>query len=179
MTWFFSEEEESREVIVTLAERRDPTTTSAGDEQEAERRAVVPMPRKHAASTDAVGEWEAKRTRSPRPSVASPVSSPPTADAAEQAGWSEERTGTHASPGSVPTRDSQPKEAPPAVDAVEQAGWSEEQTSTRASRDSQPEDASPAASVEESRAEDRGDPQAEQELVRRTPPPAVVRGHRS
>ena len=79
----FSEEEESREVVVTSVERRDPTAMSAGDEQEVERRAVVPMPRKRVASTDAVGEWEAKRTRSPRPSVASPVSSPPAADAVE------------------------------------------------------------------------------------------------
>ena len=49
----FSEEEESREVIVTSAERRDPTVMSAGDEQEVERRMVVPVPRKRAAS-DAV-----------------------------------------------------------------------------------------------------------------------------
>jgi len=102
----FSEEEESREVAVTSVERRDPAAMSAGDEQEAERRAVVPMPRKRAASVDAIGEWEAKRTRSPRPSVVSPVSSPPTADAAEQAGWSEERAGTRASPGLVPALDS-------------------------------------------------------------------------
>ena len=79
----FSEEEESREVVVTSAERRDPTVMSAGDEQEAERRAVVPMPRKRVASTDAVGEWEAKRTRSPRPLVASPVPSPPATNTAK------------------------------------------------------------------------------------------------
>ena len=103
----FSEEEESQEVAVTSAERRDPAAMSAGDEQEAERRAVVPMPRKHAASTDAVGEWEAKRTRSPRPSVASPFSSSPAADAAKQAGHFEVWGCTHASLGLVPARDSQ------------------------------------------------------------------------
>ena len=52
----FSEEEESQEVVVTLAERHDPTMMSIGDEQKAERRAVVPMLRKRAASTDAVGK---------------------------------------------------------------------------------------------------------------------------
>ena len=52
----FSEEEESREVAVTSAERRDPTAMSASDEQEVERRTVVPVPRKHAVSADAVGE---------------------------------------------------------------------------------------------------------------------------
>jgi len=82
----FSEEEESQEVVVTSVVRHDPTVMSAGDEQEAERRAVVPAPRKHAASTDAIGEQEVKRTRSPRPLVASSVMSSPTADAAEQAG---------------------------------------------------------------------------------------------
>ena len=71
----FSEEEESQEVVVTSVERRDPVAMSAGDEQEAERRGEVPVPRKHAASADAAGEREAKRARSPRPSVASPVSS--------------------------------------------------------------------------------------------------------
>ena len=100
----FSKEEESREVVVTSVERRDPTTMSIGDEQEAERRVVVPVPRKCMASTDTVGEWEAKRTRSPRPLVAPPVPSPHAADMVEQAGRSEERTGTCASPGPVPTR---------------------------------------------------------------------------
>ena len=57
-----SEEEESREVVVTLTESHDPMAMSASDEQEAERRAVVPVPRKRAASIDAVSEWEAKRT---------------------------------------------------------------------------------------------------------------------
>ena len=102
----FSEEEESWEVIVTSAEHRDPAAMSTGDEQEVERRTVVPVPSKHAASADAVDEREAKPARSPGPSVASPVSSPPVVDAAEQAGRSEERAGTRASPGPVPARDS-------------------------------------------------------------------------
>ena len=95
----FSEEEESRKVIVTSAECRDPTAMSAGDEQEAERRLVVPVPRKRAVRADAVDEWEAKQMRSPHPSVASPVSSPPAVDAAEQAGRSEEPSCTRVSPG--------------------------------------------------------------------------------
>ncbi|XP_066311501.1 eukaryotic translation initiation factor 3 subunit A-like [Miscanthus floridulus] len=111
----FSEEEESREVVVTSAESRDPAAISAGDEQEVERRAMVPMPRKHTASADTVGEWEAKQTQSPRPSVASPVLSPPAANAAQQTGQSKERTGIHASPGSALACDSQPEDAPPAA----------------------------------------------------------------
>ena len=81
----FSEEEESWEVVVTSVEHRDPTTMFTVDEQEAERRAAVPVPKKHAASVDAIGEREAKRTRSPHPLVALPILSPPTVDAAEQA----------------------------------------------------------------------------------------------
>ena len=81
----FFDEEGSREVVVTSAERHDPAVTSAGDEQEAERHVVVPMLRKRTVSADTVGEWEAKQTRSPRPSVASPVSSPPATGVAEQA----------------------------------------------------------------------------------------------
>ena len=95
----FSKEEESREVVVTSAEHCDPTAMSAGDEQEVERHAVVPVLRKRAMSVDAVGEREAKRTRSPCPLVASPVLSPPTVDSTEKAGWFEERTSTRASPG--------------------------------------------------------------------------------
>ena len=105
----FSEEEDSREVVVTSVERRDPAATSAGDEQGAERRVVVPAPWKHAASTGAICEWEAKRARSPRPSAASLVPSPPAADAVEQAERSEERTGIHTS------RDSQLEDALPAA----------------------------------------------------------------
>ena len=102
----FSEEEESREVAMTSAERRDPTVTSVGDEQEVEKCEVVPVSRKHAASADAVGEREAKWTRSLRPLVASLIPSPPIADVAEQASWFEERTSTCASLGPMPTRDS-------------------------------------------------------------------------
>ena len=98
-------EEDSREVIVTSVEHRNPTVMSAGDEQEAERRVVVPLPRKRAASADAVDEREGKQTRSQRSSVASLVSSLPAADAAEQAGRFEERASTHASLGPVPARD--------------------------------------------------------------------------
>ncbi|XP_066375092.1 protein gar2-like [Miscanthus floridulus] len=132
----FSEEEEIREVVVTSVERRDPTTMSASDEQEAARRAVASAVRKRTASANAIGERAAKRTRSPCPLVASSVPSPLVADAAEQAGRSEEQTGTCASLGQVTTRDSQPGEAPPALDAVEQAEWSKEQTSARALCDS-------------------------------------------
>ena len=90
----FSEEEEIREVVVTSAECRDPTAMFAGDEQGEERHAEVPMLRKRAARADAVGEREVKRTRSPCPSVASPVSSPPAAGVTEQARRSEERACT-------------------------------------------------------------------------------------
>ena len=76
----FSNEEESREVIVTSAERRDPRATSVGDEQAAARRAAAPVSKKRAASTNVVGEQAAKRTRSPRPSAASPVPLSPVAD---------------------------------------------------------------------------------------------------
>ncbi|XP_066374858.1 uncharacterized protein [Miscanthus floridulus] len=67
---------------------------------------------------------------------------------------SEERTGTHSSPGSVTVRDLQPGTALPAVDAVEQAGRSEEQTGARAPRDLQSANVLPVASVG-----GRGDPQ--------------------
>ena len=102
----FSEEEESREVVVTSTERRDPTAMLAGGEQEAERHAVVPVLRKRAVSADAVGGQAAKRTRSLRPLGVSSVPSPPVGDAAEQVGQSKECTGTCASPGPAPTRDS-------------------------------------------------------------------------
>ena len=86
---------------------------SAGGEQGAERRDDVPVPRKRAASADAVGEREAKRTRSPRPLVALLVSSPPAADVSEQARRSEEQACTRASLGPAPVRDSQQEDAPP------------------------------------------------------------------
>ena len=78
----FSDKDESQEVVVTSAVRRDPAATSVGEEQEAARRAEVPASQKRAASADAVGERALKRMRSPRPSVAPPVPSPPAADAA-------------------------------------------------------------------------------------------------
>ena len=102
----FSEEEESLEVVLTSVEHRDPTAMSTGDEQEVERRVEVLVLRKHAASIYAVGEWEAKRARSPRPSMASPVLSPPAVDVVEQVGRSKESTGTSASSRAVPVRDS-------------------------------------------------------------------------
>ena len=98
---------------MTLAERRNPAAMFAGDEKEAEKCAVVPVLRKSAASVDAIGEREAKWTRSPCPSMVSPVFSPPVADAAEQARRSKERTGTHASPRPLPVCDSQSEDAPP------------------------------------------------------------------
>ena len=72
------EDERGREVIVTSVERREPMATSAGGEWEVDRRDDVPVRRKRAASLNAASEREAKRTRSPRPSEASPASSPPT-----------------------------------------------------------------------------------------------------
>ena len=118
------------------------------------------MLRKRAASADAVGKREAKRTWSLCPLMASLAPSLPVVDATEQARWFEERTGTCASLGPVITHDSQSGEAPAVADVVEQAGRSEEQTGARASRDSQLEDASPPAPVGESRSEGHGDPQA-------------------
>ena len=74
---------------------------------------VVLVPRKRAASMDAIGKWEPRWTRSPRPLVASPVLSSPAVDAAEQVRRSEEQTGTHASLGPVLVRDSRLEDAPP------------------------------------------------------------------
>ena len=75
---------------------------------------------------------------------------PPTADVAQQAGWSEEWIGTRVSPGPVLAHDLQSGDAPPAVDVVEQAGRSKEWTGTCASCELQPEDAPPTALVEKS-----------------------------
>ena len=71
------EDEGSRSIIATSVERREPTAASVDGGWEAERRGYVPAPRKCAASSDVVGELEAKRTWSPRPSEASPALSPP------------------------------------------------------------------------------------------------------
>ena len=102
----FFEEEESLEVVETSMEHRDPTAMFAEGEREAERCDDVPMSRKCAVSADAIAEWDAKRTWSPHPSVASLVSSPPIVDMAERARQSEERACTHASLGPVPAHDS-------------------------------------------------------------------------
>lgn len=81
MTFF--EEEESQEVVGTSAECHDPMAMSSGGEWEVDMSNDVPVPRKRATSMDTISEWEAKWTRSPRPSVASLVSSPPIMDMAE------------------------------------------------------------------------------------------------
>ena len=146
----FSDEEESWEVVVTSTEHCGPATTSVGGEQEAARRAEVPASRKCATSADVAGERAVKRTRSPRPLAAPPVSSLSVADVAERARRSEERTSAHAAMGPVLTLDLQPEEALPAVGVVEQSGWSEGQTGARSTRDLQSEDAPPAAPVGES-----------------------------
>ena len=85
-----SKEEGGREVVATSVERREPTAASAGGGREAERRSDVPAPRKRATSLDVIDEQEAKRTRSPRPSEASPALSPPILGAVRQARHSEE-----------------------------------------------------------------------------------------
>ena len=52
----FSKEEEGREVVATSVEHRDPAAASAGGDREVERCGDILMPRKHVASSDAVGE---------------------------------------------------------------------------------------------------------------------------
>ena len=73
-----SSEEEGGWEVVTSAVHHKPMAMSTDDGHEAERHGDVPTPRKHATSSDAIGEWEAKRTPSLRPSEASPILSPPT-----------------------------------------------------------------------------------------------------
>ena len=85
-----SEDEGGRDIIVTLVECHEPMATSAASGREVERRGDVPAPRKHVMSLDAVNEREAKWTRSPRSSEASPALSPPTPSVAGQARRSEE-----------------------------------------------------------------------------------------
>ena len=85
-----SEEEGGREVIVTSVERCEPMAASAHGGREVERCGDVLTPRKHAVSSDAVDEWEAKRTWSSCPSEASPALSPPAPGMAGQARRSEE-----------------------------------------------------------------------------------------
>ena len=125
---------------------REPTAVSAGGEREAERRGDVPTPRKRAVSTDAIDEREAKRTRSLRPSEASPALSPPALGVVDQARRLEERARTRASSGLGPAHDPQPGDAPP------------------------------AASVGVPQASGRGDAWANREPARSTPPSTEVRG---
>ena len=63
--------------VMTLVVHHDPMAMSTGSGHEAERRGDVPMLCKCATSSDAVGEREVKRMRSPRSSEASPALSPP------------------------------------------------------------------------------------------------------
>ena len=118
----FSGKEESGGVIATSAERRDTVMSSAGDELVVTRRAADPSSRKHVASTDIIGERASKQTQSPRPLAASPASSPPIMDVAEQGGRSAKgRTNTCASLGPVPMHDSRWGEDLPAAGIVEHA----------------------------------------------------------
>ena len=112
---FFSKEEESQEVVATSGERCDPAAIHAGGEQEAERRGDVPAPRKRATSADAVGEREAKRTRSLCPFELSPTSSPPIVGAMGLARRTEEWACTRVSSGPALAHDSQQEDAPPAA----------------------------------------------------------------
>ena len=72
-----SSEEEGGWEVMTSAVHREPAAACAGGGHEAERRHDVPGPRKRAASSEALGEREAKRTRSPCPSEASSALPPP------------------------------------------------------------------------------------------------------
>ena len=72
-----SSEDEGGRGVVTSVVHRKPMAMSVGGGHEVERRGDIPMPRKCATSSDTIGEREAKRTRSPRPSEALPVLSPP------------------------------------------------------------------------------------------------------
>ena len=80
-----SKDERGQEVVATLMELCELVAASTGGEWEEERHGDIPASRKHAASSDAVCEREAKRTRSPRALEASPALSPPGSSAAEQA----------------------------------------------------------------------------------------------
>ena len=79
-----SKNEGSRSVIATSVERHEPMVVSTSGGREAERCSNVPAPRKHVVSSDTIGEREVKRTRSPRPSEASPALSPPAPGTAGQ-----------------------------------------------------------------------------------------------
>ena len=58
-----SEDEEGQEVIVTLVEHREPTATSTSSGWDVGSHGDVPPSRKHAASSNAIGEREVKRPR--------------------------------------------------------------------------------------------------------------------
>ena len=88
-----SEDERGEEVVVTSVEHREPTATSASGVWDAERHDDVPMLRKRATSSDTIGEWEAKWTRSSCPSEVSSALSPP---APGQVRRSEEQAHTYA-----------------------------------------------------------------------------------
>ncbi|XP_066358111.1 uncharacterized protein [Miscanthus floridulus] len=64
-------EDGDRDVIVTSAVRCEPAATSASGRRDVERYGDVLAPRKRTTSSDTVGEREAKRTRSSRPSEVS------------------------------------------------------------------------------------------------------------
>ena len=66
-----SEDEEGWEVIATSVKHRELTATSAGGGREAKRHDIAPVPRKHATSSNAIGEQEAKWTLLPCPLEAS------------------------------------------------------------------------------------------------------------
>ena len=90
-----SEEEGGRDAGATSASHREPAAAPASGGQDTERRGDAPAPRRRAASSDAVGEREAKRTRSPH--------------------LLEEWPHTHASSGPASARDPQWGDAPPAA----------------------------------------------------------------
>ena len=66
-----SEDDKDRGVVATTVERRAPVATSVSGGRDAERCSDVPASRKHATSSDAAVEREAKRARSPHPLEAS------------------------------------------------------------------------------------------------------------
>jgi hypothetical protein len=90
-----SEEEGGWDAGATSVARHEPTATPTSGGRDTERRDDALAPRKHATSSNAVGEREAKQTRSPCPS--------------------KERARTRASLGPPPVRDPQWGNTPPAA----------------------------------------------------------------
>ena len=72
-----SSEEEGGQEVMTSVVHREPTTMSANGGLEAERHGDLAAPRNCAASSDVIGEREAKQTRSPCSSEASLALSSP------------------------------------------------------------------------------------------------------